>query len=990
MRKALGIAILAALVVSAPAQAAPGDLDVTFGGSGTVVTDLGEAPGFADAGLAVAVDSAGRTVVGGAATPDAQDSDFALARYAADGSLDPTFGDGGRVVTDLSEGNSSVKALLIDPAGRILAAGESTDAVGNPAFTVARYEPDGSLDMTFGDGDGVTTAASLANGGITDIALDSSGRILGVGPGRTVPEDEGPPEFDFVLMRFTQAGALDLTFGGGDGKITTDLGGTNDEARAVAITGGGQIVIGGTKGSCCTGSPEIAVVRYEASGALDSGFGGGDGIVTSAVENGVTTVALALTGAGKVALTAQGSSLFPGSMDNVAVAQYTSAGSLDPTFGGGDGIVRTTVGSRTSPASLAVDSSDRIVVAGTTRTSEGEADVAALRYTPTGELDSTFGGGDGTAITDAGSIGDLAQAVVIDGSGRIVVAGATGNCCGETEDFAVVRYGSAGSVDGTFGGGDGIVHTDFPTDSGDFANDVVLDEQGRAVVVGTTSVGNGEPKFLVARYDADGQLDTAFGGGDGIVLTDVPGAETERANAVTIDSQSRIVVAGSSFTTNYYDFTIARYDTTGALDPTFGGDGVVTTTFQAFLTDDAAVTVAVDSQDRIVAGGNSEGSFALARYHPDGSLDSAFGGGDGKTTGEVTGSASAMALEPDDDIVLAGDHGNDQVVARFDASGALDPTFGGGGIVTTDLGGNDSGDDVALDPSGRIVVSGRSEADFGLTRFLPDGSLDSSFGGDGIITTEIVAGGFAEAEALAIDLQGRILAAGSVLPNPTEFDLDVVVARYNLSGVLDQGFGGGDGIIFTDVGTEDSVEALVLTANDDLVVAGSTVPGFGSDLLLARYAGGGPLVTPTWALTVTKAGAGSGAVTGPGIDCGSDCSDTYEEGTVVTLTATPDKGSVLTGWSGACAGAGTCQVTMDAAKAVTASFASVVEEPPANPPEEPAPTAPAPLPPVSTGTVPAPTSSSPGVKRRKCRRGFVKRNVRGKVRCVKRKARRRR
>jgi uncharacterized delta-60 repeat protein len=573
------------------------------------------------------------------------------------------------------------------------------------------------------------------------------------------------------------------------------------------------------------------------------------------------------------------------------VVRYAADGSLDGTFGGGDGIVTATVGSASIAAGLAIDSVDRITVGGATRNTEGETDFAVLRYTPTGELDGTFGGGDGIAVTDIGSIGDLAGSVVSDGSGRIVVAGSTGNCCGETEDFAVARYDSAGSIDGTFGGGDGIVLTDFPTDSRDVGNDVALDDQGRAVMVGETSV-DGQEGFLVARYDASGSLDPSFGG-DGIVLTDVSGVETERANAVTIDSLGRIVVAGSSWTDNYYDFT-------------------------------------------------------LARYNPDGSLDLGFGGGDGTTTGKVAGDVSSMVLEADDDIVLVGDRSGDQVVARFDASGNPDTGFGSEGVVTTDLGGSDSGDDVALDASGRIVVSGRSDADFGLARLMPDGTQDSGFGGDGVVTTEIVAGGFAEARALVIDSLGRIMAAGEVLPNPAEFGLDLAVARYNPSGVLDPGFGGGDGITLTDVGREDSVESAALTASDGLVVAGVTVPDFGSDLLLARYVGGGPLTAPTWTLTVTKTGEGSGTVTGPGIDCGSDCSEDYEDATLVTLTAAPDEGSVFTGWSGACTATGSCQITMDAAKELTATFdpASVEpppkEEPPAEeepPPPEPSPAA---------------------------------------------------
>ena len=151
-------------------------------------------------------------------------------------------------------------------------------------------------------------------------------------------------------------------------------------------------------------------------------------------------------------------------------------------------------------------------------------------------------------------------------------------------------------------------------------------------------------------------------------------------------------------------------------------------------------------------------------------------------------------------------------------------------------------------------------------------------------------------------------------------------------------------------------------------------------------------------LSVQTAGTGEGTVTGLGIDCGTTCTATYDAGTIMTLTATPaddlsDLPSVFTGWSGDCAGeAETCQVTMDAAKNVTASFAPLieeppVEEPPTNPPPAPPPASSPPV--VDSGTAPAPTPST-HAKRRKCKRGFKKRKVRGKARCVKKNKKRRR
>ena len=280
-------------------------------------------------------------------------------------------------------------------------------------------------------------------------------------------------------------------------------------------------------------------------------------------------------------------------------------------------------------------------------------------------------------------------------------AGAVGD--GANADFALARYNPNGSLDTSFSG-DGKQTTDFgdPHYGTDFgAYDVALQPDGNIVAVGRS--GNGD--FALARYDAtDGSLDTSFSG-DGKETTDLGGWEHGRAVAI---QNGKIVVAGTSL---------------------HGADG----------------------------------NFALARYNPDGSLDTSFSG-DGIQTSDfgVRHDAHAVAIQADGKIVVAGVSDSDDgnfALARYNDDGTLDPSFSGDGWQTTDFGGRDYGHSMALGADGRIVVAGESAVDFALARYNPDGTLDTSFSGDGKTTTDF--GGLDRAFDLALQPDGKIVAAGT-------------------------------------------------------------------------------------------------------------------------------------------------------------------------------------------------------------------------------------
>ncbi|MFM9960321.1 MAG: beta strand repeat-containing protein, partial [Planctomycetaceae bacterium] len=409
-----------------------------------------------------------------------------------------------------------------------------------------------------------------------------------------------------------------------------------------------------------------------------------------------------------------------------------AAGDLDITFGGGDGIVETDIVtdinySLDKGSSVAVDAGGNYVVSGSTYNGSDQ-DFTLARYTSLGVLDTTFGGGDGIVITDIGSYPDVANTVVVDANGNYVVAGYTSNEDGY--DFALLRYTSLGVLDTMFGGGDGIVITDLGS-SFNFANSVVVDATGNYVVAGSTLNGD-EYDFVLLRYTSSGVLDTTFGDGDGIVTTAI-GLFSDFGNSVAVDTAGNYVVAGRTYNGSDFDFALARYTSLGVLDTTFGdGDGIITTGIFS-LNYDEATSVAIDAADNyIVAGLTFEGfnyDFALARYTSAGVSDTTFGGGDGIVTTALRSSNDnyndygyGVAVDWAGNYVVVGttvraggisDVTTDFALARYTSAGMLDTTFGGGdGIVTTDNGtSGDEGYSVAVDAAGKYVVAGATLVD---------------------------------------------------------------------------------------------------------------------------------------------------------------------------------------------------------------------------------------------------------------------------------------
>jgi len=405
-----------------------------------------------------------------------------------------------------------------------------------------------------------------------------------------------------------------------------------------------------------------------------------------------------------------------------APGAHAAEGDLDPGFGSGGTLIAPIGSSSDEAHAVAIDSQGRIVAAGQSSNGSALNDFSLARFEPNGGLDPGFGTGGKVLTTFGPTTDDLGRAIGIDSLGRIVVAGSSNS--GSNNDFAVVRYDPGGTVDGSF---HGIGTATTPIGAGDdSARGLAIDSQNRIVVAGSSDNGSNND-FAVVRYDANGNLDASFNG-TGKVTTPI-GGDSDVATAVAIDSQGRIVVVGRTFNGTKDDFAVARYTASGALDTTFNGTGKVTTSFSAGGFDEANA-VTIDSQGRIVVAGQSfngtNDDFAVARYTPSGALDSTFNGTGKVTTPIVNGDddAEGVAIDPQGRIVAAGfvfGTSADFGLARYNPDGSLDTTFNGTGKVTTSLtAGNDRGRAVAIDAQERIVVAGDTGNDFALARYIGD------------------------------------------------------------------------------------------------------------------------------------------------------------------------------------------------------------------------------------------------------------------------------
>jgi uncharacterized delta-60 repeat protein len=496
------------------------------------------------------------------------------------------------------------------------------------------------------------------------------------------------------------------------GRILKELPAQTSERNAVALSSGGRTVASGSENGVVTlwnvATGQELVSFPEHSGPIASLVFSNDGSTLAAAAEHGDGPAVALwstrklpgwkhvpktdlkqkrkSSAAAVAVQPDGKLIAAGSASdgddvNFALARYYPDGRLDETFGvGGRTVTDFELGDE-GARSLAIQPDGKIVVAGSAYV-DGDCDFAVARYHSSGVLDEAFGR-EGRAIASFDSRDDHVEDMVLQPDGRIVVAGWTDD--GSRRNLAMARFQADGTLDPSFGT-DGLVRRDVRRDASSHFQQVGLHEDkilasGTVLTVGQAS----SRKLLLARYLLDGHVDASFGSGG---IATMQFVASSYGACFAVQPGGRVLVAGGASSLQYnMDFSVARFEDSGWLDPTFGNGGKVQTDFASSR--DGVFAIATQSDGKFILAGRSDLSgtyqFALARYDPDGRLDTSFG-----------------------------------------REGRVTTDFGPKGSLVIDL---------VLQSDGKIVAVGPAEGKFGLARYLPDGRMDESFGEGGKLTT---------------------------------------------------------------------------------------------------------------------------------------------------------------------------------------------------------------------------------------------------------------
>ena len=665
----------------------------------------------------------------------------------ASGDVDLTFGTQGNVSTEFTESQAWGRlafASVVQADGKIVTAGEGT---------VARYLPDGTPDSSFGSG-GIAPFPNYARG----LALTSTGRIVVVGGSAVAGSTQ------FVVARYMPNGSLDTSFDG-DGIASSSFTGIYTEARGVVVQANGRIVVVGVSGN------SIAAVRYLANGTLDTTFDG-------------------------------------------------------------DGKLERQISASDSANAVAVQANGRIVIAGTSLpTGSFRRSVLAMRLLPSGALDRSFDG-DGFAMTNATSSStEFGNGISIQADGKLVVSGHSR--ASFTDRLALFRYNSDGSLDPTFDG-DGVKLVGVSTVGGSnyTGNGVVVQSDGKIVT---------QANSLVYRFNSDGSSDTTF---NSFGFAGVLGS----SRSLSVLANGSILVPG------VYNqlYGIAKLNADGSRDLTFSRDGHEFGSPGSSVDVAAASILQADGKQLVV--GNSNNRFGIARYNSNGTLDTTYGQG-GKATVAFADAwdvkAKDVAVQADGKILIVGSSRyytgtnlKDRfTLVRLNPNGSLDTTFAGDGIAEVDSEGSGGGNSVTVQANGRIVVAGAFRNYFSVLRFMPNGTLDRSFSGDGI--AYIQAAMNSEALDVVVQPDGKLLAVGSYIQSSSaRYASALMMARFNPNGAFDTAFGTNGRRVELGLEQRSGEQVELLSDGSFLVVGNAAIynsNSLTSNMAISKFNGDGSL-----------------------------------------------------------------------------------------------------------------------------------------------------
>jgi len=405
------------------ASAQDGRLDSTFGSGGKVVTTIGT--GY-DVGYGVAIQPDGKLVVVGYSDNGIESNDVLIMRYNVNGTLDQSFGKGGKRLTPVGEKSDAGRALALQPDGKIVVAGSDFNGT-ETNIVLLRYTTSGNLDSSFGFGGMSIISFGSTNDLAFDVEVYPDGRIIIAGTTGTGINT------DIAIARFTDTGSLDTTFGKG-GKVKMGLGSGQDNALCLALQNDGKILIAGN--SKRLSSTDIALIRLTENGAPDSTFDKDGRVFTAVGTISSHAYGIHLLNNGKIILA--GFYYLTALNSAAAVLRYASDGNLDSTFGKNGIATHDLNTSEDQMICSALQTDGKIVLAGLSKKNSND-DIAVARFTAEGAIDSTFDG-DGKTVTPISTNNETAADIAIQADGKIVIVGYT---IGFDADIALVRYVAA-------------------------------------------------------------------------------------------------------------------------------------------------------------------------------------------------------------------------------------------------------------------------------------------------------------------------------------------------------------------------------------------------------------------------------------------------------------------------------------------------------------------------------------------------------------------
>lgn len=695
---------------------------------------------------------------------------------------------------------------------------------GGAVGGVSRHDPDGELDPAFGDGGTIRVDFNVVS-----VAVQNDGKVIVAGSRQT----SGVSSQDWVILRLMPDGSIDSAFGD-SGSVVIDFEGQSDDAQTVMLAPDGRILVGG-RGFLFGQGSAFAIAVLDSAGAVLRQqtfklFDGSADIVTE----------LLLQPDGQIVATGLARN-FDGAV--MAAIRVDANLALDMSFGT-NGLTTVDFSSGPAEANAAVLLPDgSIVMGGYVEPSNLDRSLALVRLTPTGALDTTFG----NAGRVEQGIGDDESETITDMllfEGDVVVSVEFAST-GDPGRFAALRFNDDGALVATFGS-NGVAEAIFDGVR-DSARALTIHEG--AILVGGGAGGQriSEGSNLgLARFLTSGVLDNTFSV-DGLSDTALIGPSNARARGAVFQPDGNIVVAGFvgvSFSER--NFIVVRYLPDGSLDTNFGEEGIALTDLGNG--EDSATALAIQPDGKLLVAGTvrvppaTSNDFGVVRYLPDGSLDQAFGQ-DGIVIVDIDGnsdSANAILVQPDGHIVLAGDArfpslGSDQrfTLVRLAADGSLDPTFGTNGVASVSTGDSEFAVAVAMQNDGALLVGGlpfggTNNRDFTIARFTPAGVLDASFGNAGIAGLDFNGEIDSLRDLLVVPnwngVGERILAVGEARESSSASSSAFAAALFTLDGNLETAFGNA-GIVTVDAapGQLDFATAVAARGEGFVLVGDITV-----------------------------------------------------------------------------------------------------------------------------------------------------------------------